>query len=177
VNDLPTTLAALNRQDADGFADALSGVFEHAPWVVAGVAGLRPFRSAGDLHRALMGVLHALPDAALVDFLNLHPELAGSAARAGTMTDASRDEQGGLALGALPPRQAAHWDRMNAAYRERFGFPFILCIRRHSLASAMAAFEQRLERDRADELAAALDEIHAISSIRLGRRLGEPIRY
>ena len=167
-------LASLNRADAAGFAAALSGVFEHAPWVVEAVAGQRPFADTAHLHSALIGVLRALPEPALVDFLCLHPELAGDAARAGTMTDDSQREQAGLALGRLPPAQAARWDAMNAAYRARFGFPFILCIRRHTLASASAAFEARLNRSRTQELDAALDEITAISALRLAERLGTP---
>ncbi|WPB56365.1 2-oxo-4-hydroxy-4-carboxy-5-ureidoimidazoline decarboxylase [Xylophilus sp. GOD-11R] len=168
------SLDALNRADAAGFAAALDGVFEHAPWVVDAVAGRRPFGSVGQLHEALLGVLRALPEPALVAFLCLHPELAGSAARAGTMTADSADEQAGLALGSLPADQAGRWDTLNARYRERFGFPFILCIRRHDLASALAAFEQRIERSRAEELQASLDEIAVISGMRLAQRLGQP---
>lgn len=165
------TLDELNRRDAVGFSEALAGVFEHAPWVVEAVAGQRPFQSVDQLHGALIGVLRALPGPELVRFLNLHPELAGSAARAGTMTDDSEREQSGLALGRLPPDQAMRWDALNAAYRGRFGFPFILCIRRHDLASAMAAFEARVGHDREQELRTALDEITAISGLRLAERI------
>ena len=165
-------LAELNRRDAAGFAEALAGVFEHAPWVAQAVAGQRPFADPSALHRALIGVLRALPEADLAAFLNLHPELAGSAARAGTMTRDSEREQGGLALGRLPPEQATRWDALNAVYRQRFGFPFILCIRQHSLASALAAFEMRIGRSRAQEMQTALDEITVISGLRLDDRLG-----
>lgn len=168
------SLDELNAQDAAGFADALSGVFEHAPWVVEAVAGQRPFASTAALHQSLMGVLCGLSEPALVAFLCLHPELAGAAARAGTMTSDSEREQSGLALGRLPPEQSARWDQLNAAYRERFGFPFILCIRRHDMASALAAFEIRLENSRLQELQSALVEITAISGLRLAERLGEP---
>lgn len=169
------SLEALDRQDDAGFARALSGVFEHAPWVVDAVAAQRPFGSTAALHQALMGVLCGLPEPALVAFLCLHPELAGSSARAGTMTADSEREQSGLALGRLPPGQAERWDQLNARYRERFGFPFILCIRRHDMASALAAFEARLENSRLQELQSALVEITAISGLRLAERLGEPI--
>jgi 2-oxo-4-hydroxy-4-carboxy-5-ureidoimidazoline decarboxylase len=71
----------------------------------------------------------------------------------------------------LPPAEAARWDAMNAAYRERFGFPFILCIREHTRESALQAFEARLLRTRADELQQALDEIGRISRRRLQARI------
>lgn len=168
------SLDQLNALDEAGFAHALSGVFEHAPWVVDAVVDQRPFASTAALHQALIDVLCNLPERSLVAFLCLHPELAGSAARAGTMTADSEREQSGLALGQLPPAQAAHWDRLNARYRERFGFPFILCIRRHGMGSALAAFESRLENSRAQEMQSALVEITAISGLRLAERLGEP---
>lgn len=168
------TLDELNAQDEAGFSQALSGVFEHAPWVVGAVVNQRPFVSIAALHQALIGVLCGLPERSLVAFLCLHPELAGSAARAGTMTEDSEREQSGLALSRLPPAQAARWDQLNASYRERFGFPFILCIRRHDMASALAAFEARLENSRLQEMQSALVEITAISGLRLAERLGEP---
>ena len=167
------TLEALNRCDDAGFAQALGGVFEHAPWVVEAVAPQRPFADAASLHQALIGVLRRLDDPALVAFLCLHPELAGPAARAGTMTADSESEQSGLALASLPPAQAARWDALNAAYRARFGFPFILCIRRHDMASALASFKSRLANDRPREMQCALDEITAISSLRLAGRLAQ----
>ena len=168
------TLEELNRCDDAGFARALSGVFEHAPWVVEAVARQRPFADLGSLHRALIGVLRQLDETALVAFLCLHPELAGSAARAGTMTADSEREQSGLALASLPPEQAARWDALNDAYFARFGFPFILCIGRHDMASALAAFRSRLANSRQAEMQCALEEITAISGLRLAQRLVEP---
>ncbi|MES2184521.1 MAG: 2-oxo-4-hydroxy-4-carboxy-5-ureidoimidazoline decarboxylase [Pseudomonadota bacterium] len=168
------TLAELNRCSAAAFADCLGSVFEHAGWVARAAAAQRPFADADALHGAMLGVLRALPEDTLVAFLCGHPELAGAAARTGSMTGDSVREQGGLALGGLPPEAAAQWDRLNAAYRARFGFPFILCIVRHSRDSALAAFGERLGRSRAEELAAAVEEIGHISRLRLALRVAEP---
>jgi 2-oxo-4-hydroxy-4-carboxy-5-ureidoimidazoline decarboxylase len=168
------TLAELNRCSAAEFADGLGSVFEHAGWVARAVAGHRPFADVDALHDAMLGAVRSLPEDALVAFLCGHPELAGAAARTGTMTDDSVREQGGLALGGLPPEAAAQWDRLNAAYRARFGFPFILCIGRHSRDSALRAFGERLGRSRAEELAAAVEEIGHISRLRLVLRIAEP---
>eukprot|EP01036_Dinobryon_divergens_P021507 gene21507-29517_t len=76
-----------------------------------------------------------------------------------------------LALAAVAADEAAEWDRLNAAYNERFGFPFILCIRRHGRDSALREFERRLAQDRPAELAAALQEIGRISRLRLAGRM------
>ncbi len=165
------TLEELNRSDDGAFAAALAGMFEHAPWVAERACSRRPFASMAELHGALVDVLRRLPEPEWVAFLRLHPELAGDAARAGQMTLDSQREQGSLALGRLPPEEARRWDAMNTVYRARFGFPFILCIRLHSMASALAAFEQRLQASREHELASALDEITLISGLRLADRI------
>jgi 2-oxo-4-hydroxy-4-carboxy-5-ureidoimidazoline decarboxylase len=165
------TLDTLNRCSAAEFVAHLGSVFEHAPWVAEAVADARPFASADALHAAMMARLHALPEPACLALLRGHPELAGAVARSGAMTADSVAEQGTLALAAVAQDEAAEWDRLNAAYNERFGFPFILCIRRHGRDSALREFERRLAQDRPTELAAALREIGRISRLRLAGRI------
>lgn len=166
-------LAQLNTCTPEDFCEALAEVWEHAPWVAQAVVAQRPFASVDDLHRAMVAHVGGLDETRRVAFFAGHPELAGRAARAGAMTEASIDEQGSLGLGHLNGEDAAVWDALNAAYRERFGFPFILCIRRHTRDSALAAFRARLTRPRADELAAALAEIGAITALRLQARVDD----
>ena len=177
-------LEQLNTCPPEAFCAALADLWEHAPWVAQGVVGQRPFATADALHTAMVDVVAALDEPTRVAFYAGHPELAGDDARRGTMTDASVAEQGTLALAQLDSDEATRWNALNQAYRARFGFPFILCIRRHTRASALQAFEQRLQHDRSTELAAALGEIAAITRLRLDRLLlgaapaashGEPV--
>lgn len=167
----PKTLEELNTCTAQAFAAALADIWEHAPWVAARVVHQRPFASVAALHQAMVDVVAALDDAARIAFYAGHPELAGVDARRGSMTADSVAEQGTLSLASLSQAEAQRWDALNQAYRERFGFPFILCIRRHTRDSALRAFEQRLQNDRPAELAAALDEIAAITRLRLEARI------
>lgn len=163
----PKTLDELNTCSAQAFGVALADIWEHAPWVAASVVHQRPFESVAALHAAMVDVVAALDDPARIAFYAGHPELAGVDARRGSMTAASVAEQGTLSLASLSQDEAERWDALNQAYRARFGFPFILCIRRHTRDSALRAFEQRLQHDRATELVAALDEIAAITRLRL----------
>ncbi len=164
-------LEQLNTCPPEAFCAALADLWEHAPWVAQGVVGQRPFATVDALHSAMVSVVAALDEPARVAFYAGHPELAGDDARRGTMTDASVVEQGTLALAQLGADEAVRWNALNRAYRARFGFPFILCIRRHTRASALQAFEQRLQHERSTELAAALGEIAAITRLRLDRML------
>jgi 2-oxo-4-hydroxy-4-carboxy-5-ureidoimidazoline decarboxylase len=164
-----SSLKHLNTCTPAVFCAALADIWEHAPWVAHGVVDQRPFATVDALHTAMVDVVAALDEPARLAFFTAHPELAGEDARRGAMTDASIAEQGTLALARLEPHETERWSALNRAYRARFGFPFILCIRRHTRESALQAFAQRLEHDRATELATTLGEIAAITRLRLDR--------
>jgi len=168
------SLDALNAADAADFVATLGDVFEHAPWIAEAAAGRRPFASVTALHDALMQVVRAAPRQTQLAFVRGHPELAGRVARAGAMTDASKAEQGGLGLDRLADEEFARFERLNAAYRARFGFPFIICVRRHTRDSILAQFERRLANGAEAELAAALDEIALITRLRLVDKVDGP---
>src|SRR5262249_32959648 len=136
------SLAALNAASAADFVAALGDVFEHAPWVATAAASRRPFATVTALHDALTHAVRAAPRETQLAFVRGHPELAGKVARAGAMTDASKAEQGGLGLDRLGGEEFARFERLNAAYRARFGFPFIICVRRHTRDSILAHLER-----------------------------------
>lgn len=168
-----SSLNHLNTCTPAVFCAALADIWEHAPWVALGVVNQRPFASVDALHTAMVHVVATLDEPARVAFYAGHPELAGEDARRGAMTHASIAEQDTLALARLDTREAERWSALNQAYRARFGFPFILCIRRHTRVSALQAFVQRLEHDRATELGTTLGEIAAITRLRLDRLVSD----
>jgi 2-oxo-4-hydroxy-4-carboxy-5-ureidoimidazoline decarboxylase len=167
------SLAEINAMPAADFVAALGDVFEHAPWVAERAAAGRPYPTVAALHGGLMQAIRTAPAAPQLAFVRGHPELGGKLARAGTMTEASKSEQGGLGLDRLNDEEFARLERLNAAYRERFGFPFIICVRRHTRASILAEFERRLGNDPAAELATALAEIGHITRLRLDAKVDD----
>ena len=169
-----TELAALNAADRDAFVAALGGVFENAPWVAQQAHATRPFATVADLHRALMAAVAAAGDAEQLAFMRGHPELGGRIARAGAMTAESRQEQGGLGLDRSSEAEFARFEQLNAAYRARFGIPFIICVRRHTRGSILANFERRLANSLEAERAAALEEIGHITRLRLVEAVDGP---
>lgn len=157
------TLDEVNGLDRAAFVAALGAVFEHAPWVAERAWAARPFACAGALHAAMFGVVEAAGHTEQVAFLNNHPELAGGA----VLAPDSASEQGGLGLDRLAGPGLVRLQSMNAAYRARFGLPFIICVRRHTRASILAEFARRLQAEPADEHAAALAEVRRITGLRL----------
>jgi 2-oxo-4-hydroxy-4-carboxy-5-ureidoimidazoline decarboxylase len=142
----------------------MTALFEHSPWVEAR-ADARP--SSGDRHADLMAVLYAATPAEQLALIRAHPELGGKAAVDGTLTEASAAEQASAGLDRLTPQEFDRLHALNAAYRERFGFPFIICVRLTDKAGILAAMERRLGNDRDAEIAEALAQIGEIVRLRL----------
>jgi len=166
-----TTLDALNAASPAGFTAALAEVFEHAPWVAAQAAAARPFPTVTALHVAMFAAVEAAPVEEQVRFLCGHPELAGAAARQGTMAAFSVDEQASLDLGGMDD---AWFNAMNRDYRARFGIPFILCIRRHGRVSLLRQLQRRLGGTPDGERAAALREVFLITRLRIAALVSSP---
>ena len=142
----------------------MTALFEHSPWVEAR-ADARP--SSGDRHADLMAVVHAATLEEQLALIRAHPELAGKAAIDRTLTDASAAEQASAGLDRLSEEEFARFHALNAAYRARFGFPFIICVRLTDKAGILAAMEARLANDRDAEIATAIAQIGEIVRLRL----------
>jgi len=168
------TLDQLNASDCAGFVAAVGDIFEHGPWVAERAHAARPFATVAALHAAMMQTVQAAPRDAQLKFLRGHPELGGKVARAGAMTDDSKAEQGALGLDRLSDEEFARFERLNAAYALKFGFPFIIGVRRHTRDSILARFERRTQNDIETELAAALSEIGHITRLRLVAKVDGP---
>lgn len=168
----PLGLDAVNALDRDAFVAALGSAFEHSPWVAEGAWGARPFASVDALHAAMVAVVRRLPRAEQIAFLCIHPELAGREAEAGTMTRESESEQASAGLDALSREEIGELRRLNARYRERHGFPFVIAVRRHGKAAIFEQLRRRIERDSAAELEEATAQIAAITRLRVGALVG-----
>jgi 2-oxo-4-hydroxy-4-carboxy-5-ureidoimidazoline decarboxylase len=170
------SLDDLNRADMSGFVAALGDIFEHAPWVAQAAAAARPFPTLQALHTAMGAAVRNEGEDTRLELIRAHPDLAGKAALAGDLTAHSKAEQSGAGLDTMSPVEFETFHRLNTAYREKFGFPFIVCVRRHTRSSILAAFERRLANARAEEIATAVDEICRIAALRLDARVGAPDR-
>ncbi|MEJ8810251.1 2-oxo-4-hydroxy-4-carboxy-5-ureidoimidazoline decarboxylase [Variovorax ureilyticus] len=163
------TLADINQLDRVRFVAALGGVFEHSPWVATQAWAERPFASIDHLHRTMIGVVRATSREVRIDFLRMHPELAGKEAQAGTMTDHSTAEQAGL--NALTRDELQTLRRLNAEYAAKHGFPFIIAVLKNTRSQIFEALRTRTGRDTDTELDAAIEQISIITRLRLGRLL------
>jgi 2-oxo-4-hydroxy-4-carboxy-5-ureidoimidazoline decarboxylase len=172
---LPMTLDVLNSMAPEAFVAALGEVFEHAPWVAEAAAKGRPYATVTALHDAMVTAVRSQPADRQFAFIGGHPEL-GSRVGQADLTGASQSEQGSLGLNRLSAEEFATFSRLNRAYREKFRFPFIICVRRHTRDSILEQFERRLNNDVAAEQAQALTEIGLITRLRLNGLVDGPGR-
>ncbi len=170
------SLHEINTADKTGFIAALGDIFEHAPWVAEAAHASRPFATLASLHDAMTTAVRSADADRRFALVNGHPDLAGKAARAGAMTADSTAEQSSAGLERLSEDEFARFHRLNEAYRKKFGFPFIVCVRRHTRDSILRQFERRLTHDAATELDAALSEVFRITALRLDQRVSAPDR-
>ena len=165
------SLAALNHSERITFVDRVGGIFEHSPWVAEAAWDARPFASVDALHAALFGVVQRAPRETQIAFLCGHPELAGKEAQAGTMTSESVGEQASAGLDALSRDEITELSALNARYRRRHGFPFVVAVRRHAKAEIFSLLRQRIESDSDSERHEALRQIAVITRLRVGAKL------
>ncbi|MCA3486261.1 MAG: allantoinase PuuE [Rhodobacter sp.] len=156
--------------DRAAFVARFGGVFEHSPWVAERAFALElgpAHDSATGLHNALCRVFRSAPAGDRLGVLTAHPDLAGKLAQAKRLTADSSREQASAGLDALTDAERETFQRLNAAYVARHGFPFIIAVRDNTKASILAAFETRLANDQATEFATACAQVERIAALRL----------
>jgi len=164
-------IGSLNALSADAFAAALDGVVEHSPWILRRAAAKRPFGSLAAAQAALEAELYGADEDSQLTAIRAHPDLAAKLEALEGLTDFSRREQQAAGFAALEPRALERLRTLLAAYRERFGHPFILCLRDHDAAAAAPILEARLKAAPQAERVACLVQIARIAWHRLRQRV------
>ena len=160
-------LADLNACSKDDFVTSLANIFEYSPWIAEQVAASRPFAGVRPLFEAMKSAVdRAAPELRLA-LIKAHPDLANKTQRAAGLTAESNAEQNSVGLDRLSDAEFEAFERVNNAYRARFGFPYIVCVRRHTKDSILRDFERRLPNDVATETRTSIAEICRIAALRL----------
>ena len=167
------SLQSLNTLDRAGFVAICGRFFEHSPWIADRTWPTRPWASREALHSALCEALSIARLDEQISLIAAHPDLVGKAAIAGQLTSESTREQYAAGLGNLSAEEIALFQKYNNAYRDRFGFPFVICARENKKDAILQAFPIRLTHSREQEIAAAVREIEKIAKLRLFDAISE----
>ncbi|MDZ4094246.1 MAG: allantoinase PuuE [Paracoccaceae bacterium] len=154
----------------DAFVARFGGIYEHSPWIAERAFALElgpAHDSATGLHNALTRMFRAASGSERLSVLTAHPDLAGKLAQARRLTAQSTHEQTSVGLDALTDAERDSFEHLNTRYVARHGFPFIIAVRDHDKAAILAAFQTRINNDRATEFATACAQVERIAHLRL----------
>ena len=157
------TVAEVNAFSEQAFVERVGWVFEHSPWVSQRSLTARPFADRGMLHEVMTRTMWEASESEQLALLNAHPDL-GARAR---MSDASVDEQAGAGLDQLTRDELDELHRLNAEYKQKFGFPFLYAVKGSTKHDILAALERRLPRSNSDEFQEALTQVARIAGFRI----------
>lgn len=153
--------------DRATFMDALGGIYEHSPWVAERAWAGAPFADEQALAVAMEQAMRAASHEEQLALIRAHPDLAGKLALAGGLTAESTSEQASAGLDQCSAEELAEFTALNARYKDRFGFPFIMAVKGWRRAEILDAFRRRVENPRDAEFGEALDQIARIARLRL----------
>ena len=161
------SLAELNVCSKADFVEALANIFEYSPWIAEQAASARPFAGVNQLFAAMKDAVdRAAPELRLA-LIRAHPDLANKTQRAAGLTAESNAEQNSVGLDRLSDAEYEAFERVNNAYRAKFEFPYIVCVRRHTKDSILRDFERRLPNDAKTETQKSIEEICRIAALRV----------
>ncbi len=163
----PLTLPEVNALSEQAFATAFAGVLEHSPQYALSAARQRPFADAEAIAAAFAAAVRQDSPEAQLTLIRAHPDLAGKAALAGELTAESANEQASAGLDRMTPDEYAEFHRLNSAYHEQFGLPYVVCVRENTKDSIFEGARRRLSNTPEQERAAALHEIARIARLRV----------
>jgi OHCU decarboxylase len=157
------TISELNQLGQNEFVRVVGPAFEHSPWIAEMAWTKRPFATLENLHRAMCETVKNSGEEEQLVLIRAHPDLVGRVA----LTRESAGEQAVAGLNKLTLKEIAMFTVFNRAYKEKFGFPFVICARLNKKEAMLAGFVQRLKNSRAQEIKTALEEIFKIAELRL----------
>ena len=160
-------LEELNVCAQGDFVAALANIFEYSPWVAEQAFAARPFAGVQVLFAAMKTAVERAPEELRLALIKSHPDLADKTRRAAGLTAESTAEQNSVGLDRLSDAEYEAFERVNNAYRAKFGFPYIVCVRRHTRDSILSDFERRLPNDVGAETKSSIEEICRIAALRL----------
>ncbi|KAK0142729.1 2-oxo-4-hydroxy-4-carboxy-5-ureidoimidazoline decarboxylase [Merluccius polli] len=160
-------VGAINCLSYEDFVSVFGNVVERCPIIPAAVWSQRPFPSVAALQAAIFDFIDALPESGKEGILRCHPDLAGKELRGGTLTRESREEQGAAGLDRMDAAEVSRMASLNAQYKERFGFPFVICARASDKAAIAEQMCERLRNAHAQERSRAVEEVKKICRLRL----------
>ncbi len=164
-----------SREDRERFMARFGEVAEHSPWVAAAVWDADPevaqSRDPVVLSDAFGRAVRSAPREQCLELLRAHPDLACGVRDRAQMGADSQSEQAGAGLDQCTPEEFIEFQSLNLAYREEFGFPFIIAVSGLDRREILKRFRDRIERSEEAEFKTAVENVIRIIGFRLEKIL------
>ncbi len=152
----------------DEFVARYGGIYEHSPWVAEhAYLNAVDVEDVNELAAIFADIVDRANDERKLVLIRAHPDLAGKAAMKGELTEESSTEQAGAGIGECTKEEYDQFRELNARYKGKFRFPFVMAVRGSNRQEILAAFKTRLLNDNQTEFETAIREIHKIARLRL----------
>lgn len=161
------TISEVNSLSDDNFDATFGNVIELCSDAAVYVKDKRPFNSVSDLCDEFYTYLDQLSVQDKVEVLKLHPDLAGSLAARGELTKESAEEQRAAGLEQLTPQMKNTMNEYNRRYKEKFGFPFIICAKENKIQSIIHGLQNRYNNSYEEEINTGINEVKKICRLRI----------
>lgn len=154
------------------FVEVFGDVYEYSAWVAEhcyDTSSNGQLDNKDAVFKCMSMVVNNADAGAKLALIKSHPELGVAIPSVGQLTQASAKEQLSSGLSNLTPTALHELQRLNASYREKFGFPFVMAISGRRPDEIMAGLRSRLAHTRTQELEIAISEVNKIAFIRISK--------
>ncbi|MGH3517920.1 MAG: 2-oxo-4-hydroxy-4-carboxy-5-ureidoimidazoline decarboxylase [Haloechinothrix sp.] len=161
------TVEAINSMPREEFVQRFAPIFQGGKWIAEQAAEQRPFADVEGLRNALHRPLFDAATERQTELIRAYPNLAGQALADKRLGAESLRDQYTAGLHRLESDEDSELREINSAYRAKFGFPLVICVRGSGKDAVLMVAASRLRNTPAQERAAALVEITKIANFRL----------
>ncbi|XP_063807799.1 putative 2-oxo-4-hydroxy-4-carboxy-5-ureidoimidazoline decarboxylase [Pseudophryne corroboree] len=157
----------INSMNYEQFQDTFGNIIEKCLLITAAIWSKQPFSSVHEMEVCVYEFIESLPMSGKEGILRCHPDLAGRELSSGTLTVESQHEQLQAGLTSLTTEEQEILALLNSQYKEKFGFPFVICAKMSDKRKIMEELSYRLQNDPSTELLKGIDEVKKICHLRL----------
>ncbi|XP_043929205.1 putative 2-oxo-4-hydroxy-4-carboxy-5-ureidoimidazoline decarboxylase [Protopterus annectens] len=157
----------INSMNYESFLDVFGNVVEKCPVIVAAIWSRCPFLSVSDMESSIAEFIDSLPQSGKEGILRCHPDLAGRDLLSGKVTAESQGEQRQAGLASLSPGEMERMKQLNSHYKNKFGFPFVICARMSNKAQIFQELSVRVNNPPSQELLKGIEEVKKICHLRI----------
>ena len=148
------------------FTEVFSNIFENASWVAKILYKRKPFENFQDLTKKMILIFEDSDSQSKLKIIQSHPDLADKT-KIGTLTSESNKEQSNAGLDQCTEEEFLDFKNLNLKYKKKFGFPFILAVKKKNKSEILTNFKKRILFDKKSEFNEAIKQIKQIANLRL----------